>query len=346
MAQGEIYRREIREQPAVLQALLRGGRAGIEAIAEDILRVRPVFGLLAARGSSDNAARYGSYVLGVRNRLMCALAAPSVFTAYASPPTLRGSLTIALSQSGQSPDVVQVVREAASQGALTVGITNDENSPLAQAARWVIPLHAGVEAAVPATKTYTAQLMAVAMLSAALERNTQAWAVLDGVAEAAQNTIDLNPSFEGVEALAEMQQVVVIGRGFNYASACEIALKISETSSVLALPYSLADFLHGPITMLGPGTHVLLVAPSGVLDAEVAKFIRALKQCGARLIAISDNKEVLRYADMAFAIPSTPEWISPICAAVMGQLFSLALSDTKSHDADAPRGLSKVTLTY
>lgn len=346
MAQGEVYKREIREQPRVLGALLQGGRAGIERIAEDIQRACPVYGLLAARGSSDNAARYASYVLGARNGLTCALATPSVFTAYASPPSLRGSLTIGLSQSGKSPDVVCVVAEAARQGALTVSITNDEHSPLAQAARWVIPLHAGQEAAIPATKTYTAELMAIAMLSAALSGNEQAWAVLDGVAEAVQNTIDLNPSSERVEALREIQHVVVIGRGFNYASACEIALKISETSSVLAQPFSLADFLHGPITLLAPGTNVLLVAPSGVLDAQVAEFLHVVRKRRVRLIVISDNRDVLSCAEMALAIPSTPEWISPICAAVMGQLLSAALSDVRGQDPDSPRGLSKVTMTY
>ncbi len=346
MARGEIYTREIQEQPQVLKELYLAGRAGIEAIAEEIQRVRPVYGLLVARGSSDNAARYAAYVLGVRNRLMCALATPSVFTAYASPPSLAGSLTIGLSQSGQSPDVVGVVAEAARQGALTVAITNDENSPLAQAARWIIPLQAGVEAAVPATKTYTAQLMVVAMLSAALGRNEQTWAVLDGVAGAVQRTLDVSASFVGVDALAEAPQMIVIGRGFNYASACEIALKISEASSIFALPFSLADFLHGPITLLSPATTVVLVAPSGVLDAQVADFLRVVKRCQARLIVISDNRDMLACADIALAIPYTPEWISPICAAVMGQRFSLALSGAKAHDPDVPRGLRKITLTY
>lgn len=346
MSLGEIFRREIREQPAALEALLRDGRAGIETIAEEIRRARPTYGLLAARGSSDNAARYAQYVFGIHNRLTCALATPSVFTTYASPPCVKGSLTIGLSQSGQSPDVVRVVAAAVEQGAMSLAITNDPDSPLAQAAKWIIPLRAGHEAAIPATKTYTSQLLAIAMLSCALQDNPQTWAVLDTIFQSVRTTIESNSLVDGVETLRDMQQLVVIARGFNYASACEIALKISETSSVLALAYSLADFLHGPIGGLAPGTNVLLVAPSGALDAQVATFIRAVKQRQGHLTAISDSKKLLSIADIALEIPSAPEWISPIYAAVAGQLFSAALASAKGHDPDAPRGLSKVTLTY
>lgn len=346
MASGEIYTREILEQPKSLEALLRDGRAGIEIIAEEIRRARPVYGLLAARGSSDNAARYAQYVFGVHNRITCALAAPSVFTVYASTPRVEGSLTLGLSQSGQSPDVVRVVQAASEQGALTVGITNDASSPLAHAAKRVIFLGAGHEAAIPATKTYTSQLMAIAMLSCALGSYEPNWAVLDTISDSVRETIEKNSRVEGVETLVEMQHLIVIGRGFNYASACEIALKINETSSVLALPFSMADFLHGPIAILAPGTRVLLVAPSGALDAQIAAFLRTVRKYHGQLIVISDNKDVLDCADVALEIPATPEWISPICAAVAGQLFSAALAGAKDQDPDEPRGLRKVTLTY
>lgn len=345
MALGEKYRREISEQPLVLESLLRDGRADIEAIAQEIRLANPRYGLFAARGSSDNAARYAQYLFGVHNQLTCALATPSVFTAYASSPDLRGSLTIGISQSGQSPDVVSVVAAAAKQGAMTLGITNDTNSPLAKAAKWIIPLRAGHEGAIPATKTYTSQLMAIAMVSAALE-GEKAWAVLDTIPGAVRSTIELNAFIQGIDALAGLQHLVVIGRGFNYASACEIALKISETSSVVALPYSMADFLHGPIAVLAPGTKILLVAPRGAFDAQVAEFLELEQLRQAQLIAISNEEDVLARADVALEIPQVPEWISPICAAVVGQLFSAALACAKNQDPDEPHGLSKVTLTY
>jgi len=346
MAGGEQYRKEIAEQPAVLQTVLRKEKAGIEAIAEEILRVRPSYGLLAARGSSDNAARYAQYVLGVFNRLTCALATPSVSTVYESPPDMKGSLTIGLSQSGQSPDIVRVVQLAAQQGAMTLAITNDPTSPLAQVAGNVIGLCAGSESAVPATKTYTAELMVIAMLSAALRRSEEGWAVLEQVAQAVQTTLDLNAFIAGVEGFVGMKHLVVIGRGFNYATCFEVALKINEISSVLALPFSLADFFHGPVATLGPETPMLLIAPRGKLDAQLPKLLSAAATHQARLIVISDDEALLRRADVALRLPAMPEWISPLCAVVAGQLFSAALADVKVQDPDEPRGLSKITLTY
>lgn len=346
MAHGERYSREILEQPQVLARLLHEQRASIETIARELKRVHPTYGLLAARGSSDNAARYAQYLLGIQNQLTCALATPSVFTAYASPPNLQGSLTIGLSQSGQSPDIVRVITAAQEQGAMTLAITNDVNSPLAQTSKWVVALGAGIESAVPATKTYTAELMAIAMLSAALQMDEAVWTILATIPAAVQATIELNAQIEGVESLKNMEHLVVLGRGYNYASAFEIALKINETSSVLALPFSFADFFHGPIATLGPDTQIMLIAPRGVFDTQIATLLEAIERSHAQLIVISDDRQLLDRATVALKIPDTPEWISPVCAAVAGQLFSLALALAKVQDPDQPRGLKKITLTY
>ncbi len=318
----------------------------IEEVAQEIRGAPPAYGLLAGRGSSDNAARYAQYVFGVRNRLVCGLATPSVTTVYDSPPDMKASLTIGLSQSGQSPDIVRVVEVAAHQGAMTLAITNDPDSPLARAAGRVIQLRAGDESAVPATKTYTAELMVVAMLSAALQQSAEAWTTLQGLPQAVQDVIDMNADLVGIQDLRSSESLLSIGRGFNYATAFETALKISETGSVPVLAFSSADFFHGPIASLGAKTPVLLIAPSGKLDAQVPKLLTAIEDRAVPFLAISDDETLLQRATMAVRLPPVPEWVSPITAAVAGQLLAAVVAKARRADPDGAGGLSKVTRTY
>lgn len=347
MTAGTQYKFEIREQPEALRRLLKDGRSGAESIAARIREFAPHYALIAARGSSDNAARYAQYVFGTYNRLTVALAAPSLFTLYGVTPNMKGSLAIGISQSGQSPDIVSVLASARSQGAATVAITNDPASPLAKASDHCVPLLAGEEKAVAATKTYTTELMAMAMLSAALENDTQRWQELEQLPDLVQATLDLNGDLSGAEAFRGMKHLVVIGRGFNYSTAFETSLKIKETNYLVAEPYSVADLLHGPVAMIGEGFPVLLVAPSGKSSADVPKVLETVKSRNARLIAISDDEELLAQAELGLPLPKgLPEWLSPIAAVVAGQLFAGALADVHGLDPDKPRGLSKVTLTH
>jgi glucosamine--fructose-6-phosphate aminotransferase (isomerizing) len=343
---GINYDKEIRQQPGILGNLLEAGRPEVEALAKDIIARAPTYGLFAARGSSDNAARYAQYVLGIHNGLTAGLAVPSFFTLYGANPNMKGSLTIGVSQSGQSPDIVGVVKAAAEQGALTVAITNEPESPLAKASTHTIQLRAGVESAVAATKTYTTELMAIAMLSAALQPGDAAWADLAKVPGYVQAVIDANSAIDA-SAFKEMKHLVVLGRGYNYSTAFETSLKIKETNYLVAEPYSVADLLHGPVAMIGEGFPVLLVAPSGKTHADVPKVLETVKQRGARLIAISDDETILSQAELALRLPKgMPEWVSPIVAVVAGQLFAGALAQANGLDPDKPRGLSKVTLTH
>jgi glucosamine--fructose-6-phosphate aminotransferase (isomerizing) len=347
MAQPTWFEREIREQPEVLARQLRHGRADIEGVAAAVVAAAPHAVMIAARGTSDNAARYAQYVLGAHNRLPVALAAPSLFTHYAAPPRVAGSLVIGISQSGQSPDIIAVVEEGRRQGALTVAITNDGGSPLARAAAHVISLHAGPERAVAATKTYTTQLMAIAMLSAALERphDVARWDELDAVPAHVAATLALAAPAAALAARCrDATRFVVLGRGFNYATAFEIALKIKETSYVIAEPYSAADFLHGPAAMLEVGFPIVLVAPRGQLT-DVGAVLDLLEARQAEVIAISNDPEVLRRAPTALEIAGLPEWLSPLVAVVAGQWFALGLALARGSDPDQPRGLAKVTHT-
>jgi glucosamine--fructose-6-phosphate aminotransferase (isomerizing) len=341
-----LFESELREQPAVLARLLREGRGPAEAIAARIRERRVRFAVIAARGSSDNAARYGQYVFGTHNALVAALATPSVFTHYGASPSLADSLVIGISQSGQSPDIVEVIREGRRQGAFTLALTNEPASPLATAAEAVFPLLAGRERAVAATKTYTAQVLAMAMVSAALAGEERYWLDLASVPDLASAAIERNlPQVAAAGALRETSRLVVVGRGYNLSTAFEITLKVKETTGVMADGYSSADFLHGPKAILDRHLPVLAVAPGPRVFDDLDGLVKLTRDNGAPFVAISDRPEVLSQADVALALPAMPEWVSPIVAVMPGQIFALGLSLARGMQPDAPPGLSKVTHT-
>jgi len=338
---------EILEQPEVLERLLEQERGTVEAVARAIRERAPRFMVLAARGSSDNAARYGQYLLGAVNGLPVALATPSLFTLYRRPPCLADALVVAVSQSGQSPDIVAVVEEGRRQGALTLAVTNDPTSPLARAAEWVVPLHAGAERSVAATKTYTASLLALGMISAALAGDEEMFAALRTVPEAIRQVVSSAPTIcRASERYRYMEACVVVSRGYNYATAYEIALKLKELTYVLAEPYSSADFQHGPVALVEKGFPVIAVVPEGAVTAEMVDFLRRLREREAELVVISAREEVLSLAQTPLPLPEgIPEWLSPMVAVVPGQLFALGLTQARGLDPDQPRGLQKVTRT-
>ena len=342
-----LYEQEMREQPAVARRLIHEGRAGVEKIAAVIREQKPDFAVLAARGSSDNAARYGQYLLGIHDNLIAALATPSIFTQYHAKPNMRDALVIGISQSGQSPDIVEVVREAQKQGGVTLAVTNEPESPLARAADLVLPLLAGSERSVAATKTYSAQVTAMAMLSAALRADpAEAWADLERLPDLLARTLELNKNaMKSAAKFHEPTRLIVVGRGYNLSTAFEITLKVKETTGIVADGYSSADFLHGPKTLIDKGFPVLLVAP-GRNFTDLEEVAALAKEKGAALIAVSDRKDILEQADVALPLPEgTPEWLSPIVAVVPGQMWALGISLARGRNPDAPSGLTKVTHT-
>ena len=339
--------REIHQQPEVLRRLLDEEEATAQALA-DLVRGRAIdHVVIAARGTSDNAGRYAQYVLGAMNGLSVGLAAPSLFTLYQRPPRFGNALVLGISQSGQSPDIVAVLAEARRQGALTAVLTNRPDSPLAEQGDVVLNLHAGEERAVAATKTYTAELAAVALLSVALSGAADARAALWAAPDAVAATLAMNETIAAVAPRYRyMSRCVVIGRGYNYATAFETALKLKELTYTIVEPYSSADFLHGPLAMLEPGFPVIVVAPSGIMAAEAVGFIRTLRERQAEVIAISDNVDVLAGARVPLPLPAAaPEWLSPLTAIVPGQLLALHLAHARDFDIDAPRAIRKVTET-
>ncbi|MCS6843034.1 MAG: SIS domain-containing protein [Caldilineales bacterium] len=338
--------REIHEQPAVLTRLLLAERAAAADLAVEIRRRQVDHVVVAARGSSDNAARYAQYLLAAANGLPVGLATPSLFTVYAAPPRFGNALVLGISQSGQSPDIVAVLAEARRQGALTAAITNAPGSPLAQMADFVLHLHAGEERAIAATKTYTASLAAIALLSVALDEDPKRRAALEELPGVVAQALAL----AGVDRVAEryryMSACVVIGRGFNYCTAFELALKLKELTYTVAEPYSSADFRHGPLALVSEGFPMVIVAPSGKMLPEMLDFMATARSRGAELLVISDHPEALALARVPLALPTgAPEWLSPLLTVLPGQLFAMHLAHARDLDVDHPRGLRKVTET-
>ena len=341
-------RDEIFEQPAAAGRLLADPNEQVARVARAVERrgARTVF--LAARGSSDNAGLYAKYLWGARNRLPVALAAPSLFSVYGTPPAIGDALVVGISQSGRSPDIVSVISEGRRQGALTLAITNEPGSPLAEAAELVVDTMAGVERAVAATKTYTTQLVTIAMLSAAMDNDPEPQRWLAKVPALISEALALDDAIAAAAArYRAMTHCAVLGRGFNYATAFEWALKLKELAYVLAEPYSPADFQHGPVALAHEGFPIFAVVPEGAIAGSVIELLaRLVEKEKVDLLAVSNHPPTLALARTALPLPQgLPEWLSPILAIIPAQLFCYHLTRAKDLDTEDPRGLKKVTMT-
>jgi glutamine---fructose-6-phosphate transaminase (isomerizing) len=338
---------EIHEQPEVMARLLKLEHGNAERLAAAIRERDVQYVMIAGRGTSDNAGRYAQYLFGAMNRLPVALATPSLFSVYGAPPRFGNALVMAISQSGQSPDIVEVLAEARRQGALTAALTNEPDSPLAAEADHVLALQAGEERSVAATKTYTAELAAVALLSALLSGEPGYLETLAAVPAAVQSTLGLATDVARVaERYRFVDRLIVLGRGYNYATAFEIALKLKETNYIASEPHSPADFLHGPLAILDESYPVLAIAPTGAVLPELRDVMRQVAGRGAELLVISDDDAALALGRLGLRLPTAlPEWISPLVAVIPGQLLALHMVLERGQDPDRPRALRKVTLT-
>ncbi|HEY9595782.1 MAG TPA: SIS domain-containing protein [Spirochaetia bacterium] len=348
MSETSILEREIGEQPEALGRTVEGNVKVAESLARDIAARGVSYVMIAARGSSDNAGVYAKYLFQAFNGLPVAMATPSLYTFYHRPPRLSNVLVLGISQSGQSEDIVEVLSEAKRQGVLTAAITADGSSPLAGKADHTLLLHTGKEKAVAATKTFSCSLAAIACVSTALEKSQERWSALRGLPEVAAATIKAaaGTAAARAERYRYMKRCVVISRGFTYAIAMEIALKLKELTYITAEPYSSADFQHGPMAMIEEGFPVVLVAPSGTLLPAMEEFMKGLAERQAEIIAISDSPDVLRQGALQFPLPAkVPEWLTPMIAVMPGQLLAMNLAKAKGLNPDAPRGLHKVTVT-
>jgi glucosamine--fructose-6-phosphate aminotransferase (isomerizing) len=345
------FRDEIAEQPEVASRLLQQSRDAVAAIGARIHEIQPRGYVIAARGSSDHAALYAKYLFGARNRALVALAAPSLFTHYATPPNIEDQCVIGISQSGASPDVVSVLEEARRQGALTVAISNEAESPLARAAELVLTLGAGQERSVPASKTYTASLLALALISQAVDPEAAFGAALSIVPQAMARALEMDSGLEKLVAPLNGTRAIVLGRGFNFSTAEELALKLMETSYVMARAWSVADFEHGPIAVVDAGIPVIVVDGGGAVTTSMRSIRERIGAKGCPVVQLVDGDKADKTGDVD---PSTtvqldsglPEELTPISLAVLAQLLAHRVAVVRGFDPDSPREIRKVTRTW
>ena len=340
-------RDEIYQQARAVASAVEHETTAIAALAKELRdrEIRHV--VIAARGTSDHAATYAKYLLEIVVGVPVALAAPSVYTLYNARPNLAGDFMLGISQSGQATDVVQALSTGRASGALTACITNVADSPLTEVSDITLLCHAGEEKGVAATKTYTTALALIALLAGHWADEKDLLSGIQKLPEAIERTLALDAPVEAaVERYRYMAECAVLARGLNQATALETALKMTETSYIVAKPYSGADFLHGPIAMVSEGFPCFLFAPNGRALASMRELAVKLREREAELIVVAHSADILGLAKRPLPLPvDTGEYLSPIVCIVPGQLWAYHLARARGKDPDRPRGLTKVTLT-
>lgn len=340
--------REIHEQPDAVQQTIELESGHIAEVA-GILQQREIHNIIvAARGTSDNAANYARYLFGVVNGKIAAPAAPSIITVYESRLDLSNTLVLGISQSGKATDVIEVLESARHMGALTLAVTNTSDSPICRAAEHTILTHADPERSIAATKTYTTCLSVLYLLAAMWADDTAMVESLAGIPERIEETFDIEAWIaDHAERYRYMEQCTILARGLNYATAMELGLKLAQCCHVSPLTASAADYMHGPIAALEPGDPVFLFAPQGHALGSMLEVAHAVRNRKAEIVVFSDDDDALSLAHLPMKLPgdgSTHWW--PIIAAVASQLFTYFLAIHKGLNPDRPRGQQKVTLTY
>lgn len=339
---------EIRQQPEALARTFASELKRIEKFRSVIGKKKPRLVVLAARGTSDNAAQFGRYLIEITTGIPVSLAAPSIQTVYEASLNYRDALVIGISQSGESTDTNVVLRNARLAGAMTVGITNEPKSAMASIAEYVFLARAGKEKSVAATKTYTGQLLLLYLVAYTLGARLPL-PELQGLADLASTALTLERDITDLAGRYRfMHHAVVVGRGLNYSNAFEFALKMMETSYVVAERFSSADFLHGPIAMVEPNFPVFLFSPAGPTWPSMKEMLIRLRDLKAETVVITDkgNPPAANLAPRVITIPARiPEIYTPIPYIIPAQLFAAALAREKNLNPDQPRTLSKVTRT-
>lgn len=335
---------EISEQPEVLEKTIRAESAKYAKL-KTFLRERDVnLIVLAARGSSDNAALLGRYLLEITTGIPVSLSAPAVHTLYRADLQLSRALVVGISQSGEGADINQVLEAAKKAGAFTLGITNEAASAMTKIVDETLLIHAGREKSVAATKTYTGQMLHFYLLASILSDKKIEF---ERIPQFTHEALQLKPQIEEtVQRYVFMENCVVVGRGLNYGNAYEWALKLMETCYVVAERFSSADFFHGPLAIVERRFPVMLFSPQGVTAPSNLDLLKRLKDLHADSFSITNDKEIASLSSRSLLMSEAiDEFLSPIPFIVPAQLFAALLAEAKGLNPDAPRSLSKVTTT-
>ncbi len=341
-----VMLQEIEQQPEVISRVVAKNRKALEKICKDLNRRVIDFVLFHARGTSDNAAAFGKYIFGYTNGFPVGMTAPSLLSLYKKSISLHNALVIGISQSGESIDIVDGMRQAKKLGAYCVAVTNQENSSIVKQSHAALYCNAGPERSVPATKTYTSQLALLHLLACSLGGKTEVVSLLAKVPGLMRKILSQKEVFRAaVEPYRYIRECLVLGRGFNYATALETALKLKETCYLRAEAMSGTDFLHGPIAIVDKNFPVILFAPPDPTYKSMLDVAKKLRAKEAEIIAVSSEPGILKLAHGTLRMPKMDPMLTPITYILAGQLFSYYLSLTKGMSPDHPRGLRKITLT-
>lgn len=335
---------EIAEQPVVLERTIRTEKEKVKRLGE-FLRSKDIkLIILVARGSSDNAALFGRYLVEITTGIPVSLSAPSVFTLYNANLKLDKAVVIGVSQSGEGTDINLVLERSKSSGAFTIGITNEPESSMTKIADETLLIHAGRERAIAATKTYTGQMIHFYMLASALSDEKIGY---ERIPNFCAESLQLRSTVEEiVQRYVFMENCVVVGRGLNYGNAYELALKLMETCYVVAERFSSADFFHGPLAIVERRFPVIMFAPSGVTKKSNLDLLKRLQELKADSLSITNDEEIAKLSSRHIKMSTEiDEFLSPIPFIIPAQLFAALLAETKGLNADSPRSLSKVTKT-
>jgi glutamine---fructose-6-phosphate transaminase (isomerizing) len=338
---------EIAEQPEALARTIQEERAKVARLGASLKQRDVDLIVLVARGSSDNAALFGRYLLEITTGIPVSLSAPSVHTLYQAKLNLQHALVIGVSQSGEGEDINRVLENAGACGAFTIGITNEPASAMVPLVQETLLMHGGHERSVAATKTFTGQMILFYMLAAALAREGGAAINYQAIPDLAARALEQQTAItELVQRYVFMENCVVVGRGLAYANAYEFALKLMETCYVVAERFSSADFLHGPVAMIERHFPVILFAPPGVMLEGTKDLIGRLRELRADTLTITGDLNTAAMCTRSIIMPrDIDEFLAPIPYIIPAQLFAALLAEAKGLDPDAPRSLSKVTRT-
>jgi len=338
---------EIMEQPQILKKTIETNNKVIDLLLQEVNTRQISSVVIAARGTSDHAAVYAKYAIETLVGIPVSLAAPSVITMYNKHVNMKNCLVIGISQSGKAADVIEVVRTAAEQGAVTVSVTNFTDSPLAQSSQFHVFCDTGVEKSVAATKTFTSTIFILINFIAK-------WAKCQELLEELKQVPDIMTELfskadniqEVVKRYRFMKECFVLARGINYSIALESALKIQETTYIRAKAFATSDFHHGPFAMVERDMPVIVFAPEGPSATDISEMLDKLKNSGADILVVSNNKDLLLKGDCNIEIPKNlSDYTSPFINVAVAQMFACKLSILKGLNPDAPRGLNKVTIT-
>ena len=339
---GKIMQSEIAEIPAVFTKLI-GAESQFSALANLLKSNKIQSVLVLARGTSDNAAHFLKYLIETQLGLPVGLTSPSSVTIYDAKLNFKNTLVVAISQSGQSTDLVEYATAAKSAGATLISMTNDAASPLAKLADHHLALMAGAELAVAATKSYAAQLLASLMLVSAWSSKLSNFkAVVAAATELLANSTALN---NAVAKCNRSNEIVVLGRGFSYPNAREAALKIQETSKISVQGLSIADYMHGPISALTTKTQVFIMAPNGMPLNSLKSDLEKIRAQSPSIFWFGTGELALPNETVIPGAKCENEIYASVVDSIILQAFSLEFARKNGLDPDSPQGLSKVTFT-